>query len=120
MVRREKRKKDKNLPLLRAARQRKSYVWMDDNEDGGDDSGDEGEIIDADEGVGAVADDADGSEGDGGAERARHGREHSEGALRGRRHHEATTTIRAVRIRNVLGDRGREQERRPRNEDHAP
>ena len=106
--------------MLGGPRQRDPQVRVNDDEDARYGGGDEGEVVDADEGVGAVADDADGSEGDGGAERARHGREHSEGALRGRRRHEATTTIRAVRIRDVLGDRGREQERRPRNEDHAP
>ena len=130
-------KRGKDLPLLGGPRQRDPQVRVNDDEDARYGGGDEGEVVDADEGVGAVADDADGGEGDGGGEGAGHGREHSEPALRGRdgskfisgaaataagagevcrcRGHVVDHRV-GLRVREIR----REEEGGPRDEDHAP
>lgn len=101
-------------------REHELEVRMHQDDNGGPDGGHEREVVDADEGVGALPDDADRRVGGGGGEGAQHGAEHGEAALRGGggglgHQTAATTADPGRRVHDLAG----EEQGRARYQEHA-
>lgn len=107
--RRKRSRSEISLPLHSPMRKHKLEIGVNQDDSSRPDRSHQSEVIDADEGVGALPDDADRGVGDGGSERAEHGADDGEAALGGRGGrlgHQAAARRRGLVWRDQAADGG--------------